>query len=88
MNSLMFLPDANENPYPKPKPPPAAKPPANPPTIAYRNTRLAEEEDEPSGRAGSTRRGSSPARSWIDAAVRGTECKFSYSGPPDLSLHF
>lgn len=76
MNNLMFLPNANEAPYPKPKAASAssssAKPLANKPTIAYRNTRLADDEEE--GYAASTVT-SSPARSMIDAAVRGQECK-------------
>ncbi|KAK4688752.1 protein DGCR14, partial [Tremellales sp. Uapishka_1] len=44
-----------------------------PPAISHSNTRLPDDEDVPSAsKAGSSRRGSSPARSWVDAAVKGT----------------
>ncbi|WVR08711.1 hypothetical protein IAU60_005769 [Kwoniella sp. DSM 27419] len=71
-NNLMFPADANMDPYPKPKAEPI-KIMANPPSISHASTRLPDETDEAGpSRAGSSRRGSSPARSWVDAAVNGT----------------
>ncbi|OCF78947.1 hypothetical protein I204_00891 [Kwoniella mangroviensis CBS 8886] len=71
-NNLMFPADSNSDPYPKPRPT-NAQPIANPPTITHANTRLPDEEEaRPSRGEGSSRRGSSPARSWVDAAVKGT----------------
>ncbi|KAK8850649.1 hypothetical protein IAR55_004568 [Kwoniella newhampshirensis] len=69
-NNLMFPADSNTNPYPKPRE--AANTAVMPPIINHSNTRLPEEEHEPSGSRQGSRRGSSPARSWVDAAVRGT----------------
>ncbi|OCF35879.1 hypothetical protein I317_07267 [Kwoniella heveanensis CBS 569] len=75
-NNLMFPADSNTAPYPKPKPSTEnASVIANPPSISHANTRLPDDEDvgpASASRAGSSRRGSSPARSWVDAAVRGT----------------
>ncbi|WRT70805.1 uncharacterized protein IL334_007804 [Kwoniella shivajii] len=71
-NNLMFPADSNSAPYPKPRSE-NTEPVANPPSISHANTRLPEEEEVRPGRgAGSSRRGSSPARSWVDAAVKGT----------------
>ncbi|WVW80562.1 hypothetical protein I302_102548 [Kwoniella bestiolae CBS 10118] len=71
-NNLMFPADSNSNPYPKPRPT-NAQTIANPPTISHANTRLPDEEEvRPNRGEGSSRRGSSPARSWVDAAVKGT----------------
>ncbi|OXC68053.1 hypothetical protein AYX13_03506 [Cryptococcus neoformans] len=85
-NNLMFLPDANTNPYPDPSssslstsaapiPISAARP-----SVKHSNTRL--HEDDPTWTAaggkngekskGGSVRASSPSRSLIDAAVRGT----------------
>ncbi|WOO81911.1 Splicing factor ESS-2 [Vanrija pseudolonga] len=75
MNPLMFPPDAYDKPYPKPKAPgPSLTTRGAPPSISHTNTRMPEDQDaEPSGSRAGSRRGSSPARSWVDAAVRGTE---------------
>ncbi|WWC65319.1 uncharacterized protein I303_107937 [Kwoniella dejecticola CBS 10117] len=82
-NNLMFPADSDSDPYPKLRPKADAQTQtqaqsqaiANPPAISHANTRLPDEEEvRPSrgeGSAGS-RRGSSPARSWVDAAVKGT----------------
>lgn len=83
-NNLMFLPDANTNPYPDASSL-SASAPSIPisnarPSVKHSNTRL--HEDDPTWTAGVTGengrgksksvRGSSPSRSLIDAAVRGT----------------
>ncbi|WWD20824.1 hypothetical protein CI109_105301 [Kwoniella shandongensis] len=69
-NNLMFPADSNTDPYPKPRE--TMNTAVMPPTINHSNTRLPEEEPEPTGSRQGSRRGSSPARSWVDAAVRGT----------------
>lgn len=86
----MFLPDANTNPYPDASSL-SASAPSIPisnarPSVKHSNTRL--HEDDPTWTAGVTGengrgksksvRGSSPSRSLIDAAVRGTPCKFFF----------
>lgn len=84
----MFLPDANTNPYPDPSSSTSTSTSGGPrPSVKYANTRL--HDDDPSWAAGtsgtsgenskrssSSVRGSSPSRSLIDAAVRGTSCKY------------
>ncbi|WWC72685.1 uncharacterized protein I206_106649 [Kwoniella pini CBS 10737] len=71
-NNLMFPADSNSDPYPKPRPA-DTQVVINPPSISHSNTRLPDEEDiRPNRGEGSSRRGSSPARSWVDAAVKGT----------------
>ena len=77
----MFPADADSNPYPKSRNAAALPMDAGrqaPPAISHANTRLPDEEEV--GLAGGTRsgsrRGSSPARSWVDAAVKGTPCEF------------
>ncbi|WWC92434.1 uncharacterized protein L201_007392 [Kwoniella dendrophila CBS 6074] len=71
-NNLMFPADSNSNPYPIPRPA-STQQVAIPPSISHANTRLPDEEEiRPSRGEGSSRRGSSPARSWVDAAVKGT----------------
>lgn len=73
----MFPADSNSAPYPTARTVDNVKALAAPPMIAHANTRLPDEEDSgPSGGSRSSRRGSSPARSWVDAAVRGTPCMF------------
>ncbi|KAL7422970.1 hypothetical protein Q5752_002268 [Cryptotrichosporon argae] len=74
MNNLMFPPDAYTKPYPS-----RSRPAANlehsrqaPPAISHANTRMPDEDGESVSSSRSSRRGSSPARSWVDAAVRGT----------------
>ncbi|OXG77492.1 protein DGCR14 [Cryptococcus neoformans A2-102-5] len=89
-NNLMFLPDANTNPYPDPSSSSlslstsTSAPPipisAARPSVKHSNTRL--HEDDPTWTAaggkngekskGGSVRASSPSRSLIDAAVRGT----------------
>ncbi|OWZ28993.1 protein DGCR14 [Cryptococcus neoformans c45] len=89
-NNLMFLPDANTNPYPDPSSSSlslslstsTSAPPipisAARPSVKHSNTRL--HEDDPTWTAGGKNgekskgsvRASSPSRSLIDAAVRGT----------------
>ncbi|WVQ95318.1 hypothetical protein IAU59_002413 [Kwoniella sp. CBS 9459] len=77
-NNLMFPADANTAPYPKLKPvsdTTNTQAIANPPSISHANTRLPDDDEAgpaSASKAGSSRRGSSPARSWVDAAVRGT----------------
>ncbi|WVF67752.1 hypothetical protein IAT40_002511 [Kwoniella sp. CBS 6097] len=75
-NNLMFPADSNSAPYPKPRPATEnTQAIANPPSISHANTRLPDDDEvgpASGSRAGSSRRGSSPARSWVDAAVRGT----------------
>lgn len=71
----MFPADANEDPYPKPRQAPKDIGRSAPPTISHAATRLADEEEVRPARtaaSSSSRRGSSPARSWVDAAVKGT----------------
>ncbi|KAJ3537638.1 hypothetical protein NM688_g6653 [Phlebia brevispora] len=69
-NALMFAPDADESPYhPKPAVTAADAKPPPPKIIKYNNTRLAEQEDVPSG---SLDEPPSPTRSRIDAAIAGT----------------
>ncbi|ORX40830.1 nuclear protein DGCR14 [Kockovaella imperatae] len=76
MNNLMFLPDANSKPYPPARPKASTSTSRLPPKeIKHSNTRLPDGDDEvrPAGsRASRSDRGSSPARSWVDAAVKGT----------------
>ncbi|ADV25421.1 Conserved hypothetical protein [Cryptococcus gattii WM276] len=88
-NNLMFLPDANTNPYPDPSSSTSIPTSTSTststslgprPSVKHANTRL--HEDDPTWDAGtsgeklkrrsSSVRGSSPSRSLIDAAVRGT----------------
>jgi len=74
-NNFFFPADANTAPYPTgAAPKPIGR--SAPPTISHAATRLPDEDEvRPLGlRAGTTssRRGSSPARSLIDAAVKGT----------------
>jgi protein DGCR14 len=76
----MFPADADTNPYPKSRniaaiPADAAR--QAPPAITHANTRLPDEEEvgPASGTKSGSRLGSSPARSWVDAAVKGTPCK-------------
>lgn len=70
----MFPADANEDPYPKPRQAPKDIGRSAPPTISHAATRLMDEDEVRPARtsASSSRRGSSPARSWVDAAVKGT----------------
>lgn len=78
----MFPADADEDPYPKLHRPPPKNTgrTAAPPTISHAATRLPDDDEmrpartsnRPRTSTGSSHRGSSPARSWIDAAVKGT----------------
>lgn len=91
----MFLPDADTNPYPDPSsstsiPIPTSLGPR--PSVKHANTRL--HEDDPtwvadvSGEKLKSVRASSPSRSLIDAAVRGTPCKFLYSSRSETVTDF
>jgi protein DGCR14 len=85
MNNLMFTPDANSKPFEKAPESKVASRQA-PKAINHSNTRLPDETSarpsEAGSTAGSSRRGSSPARSWVAAAVAGTPCEFEveYAG--------
>lgn len=83
----MFPADANEDPYPKLRRPPKDIGRSAPPTISHAATRLPDDDEIRPAHTGtgtgvgsrtrtrtssSSHRGSSPARSWIDAAVKGT----------------
>ena len=79
----MFPADADEDPYPKLRRPPKDIGRSAPPTISHAATRLPDEDEIRPAHIGtgsrartrtssSCHRGSSPARSWIDAAVKGT----------------
>ncbi|WVO16934.1 hypothetical protein L204_104620 [Cryptococcus depauperatus] len=81
-NNLMYPPDANTNPYPKPSSGSTSSSGLRP-GITHGNTRLGGNEGGHTIRLGSTR-GSSPTRSLIDAAVRGTPY-VSDSGIPKVN---
>jgi protein DGCR14 len=80
MNNLMFPADANVKPYPKTRSSAIQAAEAArqaPKEINHANTRLPDEEDVgPLSSRVVSRRGSSPARSWVDAAVKGTPCEY------------
>jgi len=77
MNNFMFPADANTKPYPPAGGRPVAETSrAGPKAINHASTRLPEEEEVVGSTAGSSRRGTSPSRSFVDAAVRGTPCEF------------
>lgn len=73
-NNFYFPADANSDPYPKTRNTvvPDEKKRQAPAAISHANTRLPDDEDVAPGPSRSSRRGSSPARSWVDAAVKGT----------------
>lgn len=87
----MFPADANEDPYPKLIRPPKDVGRSAPPAISHAATRLPDEDEVRPAHirtgtrttASSSRRGSSPARSWIDAAVKGTPYRPGGAGQED-----
>ena len=78
-NNLMFGPETNRTPYPTITS--LNTVPTVPKEIRHANTRLVEEAEPSQSQASGSRRGSSPARSWVEAAVKGTPCPFT----PDLT---
>jgi protein DGCR14 len=73
-NNLYFSADADTSPYPSLNAAPKPIGRSAPPTISHAATRLPDEDEVRPARAGtaSSRRGSSPARSMVDAAIKGT----------------
>jgi hypothetical protein len=74
----MFGPDADVNPvFPGPRPAmAAAQLRSDPPEIRHANTRLEDEDEGDDQDASSSRRGTSPSRSRVGAAIAGKQCKW------------
>ncbi|KAJ9107405.1 hypothetical protein QFC21_000855 [Naganishia friedmannii] len=82
-NALMFGPDADVNPvFPGPRPAmTAAQMRADPPEIRHANTRLEGEDEGDDQDARSSRRGTSPSRSRVGAAIAGKQYQPSSAMP-------
>ncbi|RSH87023.1 hypothetical protein EHS25_003511 [Saitozyma podzolica] len=83
-NNFYFSADANTNPYPTRNTTLPSVSRQAPPAISHANTRLPEEE-EPAPSSRSSRRGSSPSRSLVDAAVKGTPYHRSEPSLPSIN---
>ncbi|ORY31313.1 nuclear protein DGCR14 [Naematelia encephala] len=72
MNNLMFPADANTKSYPDHRKSVSVATRQAAREIKHSNTRLPDEDESEPLYSKESRRGSSPARSWVDAAVKGT----------------